>query len=252
LALGGGAARGFAHVGVIAALESAGIVPDIVTGTSAGSVVGALYASGMSAGRLRRTALALEEGGLGDWSLSGRGLLRGQALQDLVNRLLENRPIERFPRTFAATATDLYNGRLVLLRSGNPGRAVRASSAVPGLFQPVAIDGREYVDGGVASPVPVRAARELGADRVIAVDISAKPVFQQTDSMAGILLQTFAIMGQRLAAAELREADWVIAPAVGDLSGADFASRELAMAEGERAARGVLPVLLDRLAPTVR
>ena len=247
LALGGGAARGFAHVGVIEVLEQAGIRVDLVVGTSAGSVVGALYASGMNARTLRESALALEEGLLGDWALNVRGFLRGRALQDAVNRWVGSRPIERFPIPYAAVLTDLYDGSLKLARSGDAGQAVRASSAVPGLFEPVRIGEREYVDGGLVSPVPVRVARSLGADLVIAVDISAKPRFQETDSLPRVLLQAFAIMSQHLAAPELREADVALAPAVGDRGSADFSDRVGAMALGAQAMRAALPSLQQRL-----
>ena len=245
LALGGGAARGFAHVGVIEVLERAGIRPDLVVGTSAGSLVGALYCGGLDPTALRQAAMSLEEGTLGDWSLTVRGVLRGRALQDTVNRLVGGRTIERFRVPFAAVTTDLYNGELRLLRQGDAGLAVRASSAVPGVFEPVSIGGREYVDGGVVSPVPVRVARSLGAELVVAVDISAKPKFQETDSLVRVLLQTFAIMSQRLASAELREADVVVVPAIGDLSSADFGNRTLAMAEGARAMQEALPRLKE-------
>ncbi|MBP8308737.1 MAG: patatin-like phospholipase family protein [Burkholderiaceae bacterium] len=247
LALGGGAARGFAHVGVIEVLEQAGIRADLVVGTSAGSVVGALYASGMSARTLRESALTLEEGLLGDWALNVRGFLRGRALQDAVNRWVGSRPIERFAIPYAAVLTDLYDGSMKLVRSGDAGRAVRASSAVPGLFEPVRIGDREYVDGGLVSPVPVRAARSLGADLVIAVDISAKPRFQETDSLPRVLLQAFAIMSQHLSAPELREADLALAPAVGDRGSADFSDRVGAIALGAHAMRAALPALQERL-----
>jgi NTE family protein len=247
LALGGGAARGFAHVGVIEVLEQAGIRIDLVVGTSAGSVVGALYASGMNARTLRESALTLEEGLLGDWALNVRGFLRGRALQDAVNRWVGSRPIERFPIPYAAVLTDLYDGSLKLARSGDAGQAVRASSAVPGLFEPVRIGEREFVDGGLVSPVPVRVARSLGADLVIAVDISAKPRFQETDSLPRVLLQAFAIMSQHLAAPELREADIALAPAVGDRGSADFSDRIGAMALGAQAMRAALPALQQRL-----
>lgn len=247
LALGGGAARGFAHVGVIEVLEQAGIKPDLIVGTSAGSLVGALYASGMSATELRKAAMSLDEGVLGDWTIGGRGVLKGRALQDLVNRMVGNRPIERFPVPYAAVACDLYNGNPLLLQRGDAGVAVRASSAVPGVFEPVVIGGREYVDGGLVSPVPVRPARELGGDDVIAVDISAKPRFQDTDTLPRVLLQTFTIMSQQLAAAELREADVVVAPKVGDLGSGDFGRRQLAIDEGRRAATAALPALRSAL-----
>jgi NTE family protein len=248
LALGGGAARGFAHVGVIEVLEQAGLRPDLVVGTSAGSVVGALYASGMSPRALREAALGLEEGALGDWTLSSRGVLRGRALQDSINRWVGARPIERFALPYAAVMTDLYDGSMRLARSGDAGLAVRASSAVPGVFEPVRIGDREYVDGGLVSPVPVRAARALGAEVVIAVDISAKPRFQDTDSLPRVLLQSVAIMSQHLAAAELREADSVVTPLVGDRGSADFSDRAGAMALGAQAMRDALPALQSRIA----
>ena len=248
LALGGGAARGFAHVGVIAVLESAGIVPDIIVGTSAGSLVGALYASGLNTAALKAQSLALDESILGDWTLSARSVVKGQALQDYINRLVGNRRIEQFPRRFAATATDLYNGQLRLFVSGNCGLAVRASSSVPSVFEPVAFEGREYVDGGLVSPIPVNSTRRLGCDIVIGVDISARPSFQSTETIPQVLLQTFAIMGQKLAEGELREADFQIRPNVSDLSATSFDARRRSIEEGEKAMRAQLPALLAKLA----
>jgi NTE family protein len=229
-------------------LERAGLSADVVAGTSAGSLVGALYASGMPVAQIRQAALSLDEGTLGDWTLSLRGLLRGKALQDIVNRLVAGRSIEDFPRRFAATAVDLYNGQLVLFRQGEAGLAVRASSAVPGVFEAVRVAGREYIDGGVASPVPVRTARTLGAEVVVAVDIAAQPRFQATDNMARVLSQTFTIMSQHLGRDELRAADVVITPAIGDLGSVEFGQRNLAIAEGERAAEAALPAIRAALA----
>ncbi len=246
LALGGGAARGFAHIGVITVLEAAGVVPEIVVGTSAGSLVGALYASGMNARQLREQALRLDERTLGDWQL-GRGVIKGRALQDVVNRLVGGRRIEQFPRRFAATATDLYNGNLKVFTSGDCGLAVRASSSVPTIFEPVAFEGREYVDGGLVSPIPVRTARQLGAEFVIAVDISARPSFQATETTAQILLQTFAIMGRALAEQEMQLADIGVKPPVSDLGAASFESRNRSIEDGERAMRDQLSVTLVKL-----
>lgn len=235
LALGGGAARGLAHVGVIEVLERAGLIPDLVVGTSAGSLVGALWASGMDAASLRRVALSFDQSALGDWAFSTRALLKGQALADFVNRHVENRPIEKFPRRFAATAVDLWSGQLMIFDKGNAGLAVRASAAVPGVFQPVQVAGREYVDGGLASPVPVRTARGMGAQRVLAVDISAKPLFQSTQSLGELLMQTITIMGEHLGSQELREADLTLRPQVTQRSAIDFSTRPEAIAEGEKA-----------------
>lgn len=252
LVLGGGAARGFAHVGVIQALESRGINPDIVVGTSAGSVVGALYAAGYTAADLARVARSLQEGSVGDLSLPDRGFIKGEALQSFVNRAVQNRPLEKLNRMFAVVATDLQSGSSVVFRTGNTGMAVRASSTVPGVFQPVTINGREYVDGGLTSPVPVRVARSLGADVVIAVDVSAKPLNGKTSGTVDVLLQTFAIMGQTMAANELQEADVVIRPDIAGIGAADFASREQAMREGEKAALKALGAIQQQIAVKTR
>ncbi|MDP2133880.1 MAG: patatin-like phospholipase family protein [Sulfuritalea sp.] len=248
LALGGGAARGFAHIGVIKALEAQGIVPDIVVGTSAGAVVGALYSSGLSGFEIQKIALDMDDSQFGDWSLPDRGVFKGEALQNFVNRAVGNRPLEKLPRNFAVVATDLKSGEATLFRSGNTGMAVRASSAVPGVFQPVAINGRDYVDGGLVSPIPVRAARSLGANFVIAVDISVNPRDARTASTVDVLLQTFAIMGQSIGRFEKVEADIVIRPVTADLSATDFAARHRAMLEGEKAAALNMAQIKDRLA----
>lgn len=236
LALGGGAARGFAHVGVIKALEAQGIVPDIIVGTSAGSVVAALYAGGANGFELQRLALQMEDSSISDWWIPDRGFIRGEALQNYVNGALANRPIEQLPRTLGIIATDLQSGEMMVFRHGNVGQAVRASSSVPGVFQPVRIGFREYVDGGLVSPVPAKVARELGADVVVAVDISSKPKNARVSSTIDVLLQTFTIMGAKVAQWELALADVVIRPDVGNISGTDFQSKHLAILEGERAA----------------
>lgn len=248
LALGGGAARGFAHVGVIKVLESQGIRPDIIVGTSAGSVVGALYAAGISGFELQRLALGIEDSSLSDWSLPDRGIIKGEALQNYVNAALANRPIEKLKKILAIVATDLQSGEAVVFRTGNTGMAVRASSSVPGLFQPVRINGREYVDGGLVSPVPVNVARSLGADVVIAVDISSRPQFGKTASSIDVLLQTFNIMSHALAQHELPQADVVIRPNVNAFSGADFQAKHLAILEGERAVSESIPALREKIA----
>jgi NTE family protein len=247
LALGGGAAKGFAHIGVIKALEAQGIVPDIVIGTSAGSVVGAMYAAGKSGFELQTLAITLDESQVSDWSLPDRGVLKGDALAAFINKAVNNTTIEKLPKKFGAVATDLASGEPIVFRSGDTGAAVRASSSVPGVFQPVAIRGREYVDGGLVSPVPVRFAREMGATFVIAVDISNKPQMGKTKSSLDVLLQTFAIMGQSLNRSELPLADIVIRPDISQLASADFKTRHLAVLEGEKAAAQALPALKAKL-----
>ncbi len=251
LALGGGAARGFAHIGVIKALEAQGIYPEIVVGTSAGSVVGALYAAGNDGFALQKSAMEMDEASISDWALplfsKSSGVLKGEALQSYVNKAVRNLPMEKLKLRFGAVATDLQNGRPILFQRGNTGQAVRASSSVPSVFQPVKIGEHSYVDGGLVAPVPVRFAREMGADFIIAVNISTQADAQAAVSSVEVLLQTFAIMGQRLNHYELKDADVVIQPALGKMAGNDFASRNLAIMAGEQAAAAVMPQLKAKL-----
>lgn len=245
LALGGGAARGFAHVGVIQVLEEAGLRPDFVTGTSAGSLVAALYASGRSGAQLQQVAEGMEEAAFTDWTLPifSRGLLRGEALGRYVNGQVGNKLIEQMPVSLGIVATDLNSGQGVLFQRGDTGTAVRASSAVPAVFLPVKIGSHEYVDGGLVSPVPVRYARQMGAELVIAVDISSAPEGNPADGQLQILLQTFAIMGKSINSYELREADLVVRPALVGVGSADFTARRRAIEAGRVAMQRLLPQL---------
>ena len=240
LVLGGGAARGFAHIGVIKVLEANGIVPDMVLGTSAGSLVGALYAAGNNGFALQKMAMDMDEAAISDWSVpffsQSSGVLKGEGLQNYVNKYVRNVPIEKLKISFGAVATDLHTGLPILFRRGNTGLAVRASSAVPGVFNPVKINNIDYVDGGLVSPVPVSFARKMGADFIIAVNISAQPDAQAAGSTFEVLLQTFAIMGQSINQYELKQADSVIHPALGAMKGNDFNGRNLAILAGEKAA----------------
>ncbi|MBR7798906.1 patatin-like phospholipase family protein [Undibacterium sp. FT137W] len=251
LALGGGAARGFAHIGVIKVLEAQGIVPDLVVGTSAGSVVGAMYAAGNSGFVLQKMALDMDEATISDWSLpffsKSSGVLKGEALQNYVNKMVGQTSIEKLKKPFGAVATDLNTGMPVLFQRGNTGLAVRASSSVPGVFQPVRINDRFYVDGGLVSPVPVRFAREMGADIVIAVNISSAPEAQAATSSLEVLMQTFTIMGQSLNQFELKNADVVIKPDLPTMKGSDFNGRNLAILAGEKAALAIVPELKEKI-----
>ncbi len=248
IALGGGAAKGFAHIGVIKMLEANGFEPVVIAGTSAGSIVGALYASGMNAFELQEKAVALDETRIRDLQISASGLLVGQKLEDYVNEQVRQQPLERLAKPFVAVATRLEDGERTFFSRGNTGQAVRASSSVPGVFQPTTIGRHRFVDGGVVSPVPVDAARELGADLVIAVDISNKARAQVPGGILGTIGQSIVIMGQRLGQAELARADVVVRPQVLDISGTDFSQRANAILEGERAALAAMPQIRERMA----
>lgn len=248
IALGGGAAKGFAHIGVIKMLEANGLAPAVVAGTSAGSVVGALYASGMDAFELQDKAVALDESRIRDLQLSPGGLVQGQKLEDYVNEQVRRTPLEQLSKPFVAVATRLEDGERTVFARGNTGQAVRASSSVPGVFQPVTIGEYHFVDGGIVSPVPVDAARQLGADMVIAVDISNKARGKVPEHLLGALGQSIAIMGQKLGQAELARADVVIRPRVLDIGPVDFSQRSSAIIEGEKAALAAMPQIRERIA----
>jgi NTE family protein len=254
LALGGGAARGFAHVGVIQVLEEAGIRPSLVAGTSAGSLVAAIYASGKTGAQLQQVAETMEEAAIADWSLQifSRGALRGEALARYVNGQVNFRLIENMPLPLGIVATDLSSGAEALFQRGDTGTAVRASSAVPAVFQPVRISGRDYVDGGLVSPVPVRAARKMGAELVIAVDISSPPDANLAGGTLDILLQTFSIMGKSINTFELRDADVVVRPALTGISSADFGARKRSIEAGRQAMLQALPQLRAAIAARMR
>jgi NTE family protein len=252
LALGGGAARGFAHIGVIQVLEEHGIKPDFVVGTSAGSLVAALYAAGKNGSELGTLADAMDESTLTDWSYPGRGLIRGAALAKFVRDNIGSRTIEQMRIPLGIVATDLDSGQAILFEVGDAGTAVRASSAVPAVFQPVNIGGREYVDGGLVAPVPVRFARQMGAEIVIAVDISVAPEGNATGDAVRMLLQTFAIMGRSINNFELRDADIVVRPRLPGVSSADFSSRKRSIQAGRDAARAQMTDLAARIAAKTR
>ena len=251
LALGAGAARGFAHVGVIKALESQGIRPDVVVGSSAGSVIAALLASGATGNEINRLALNLDEATLADWGLpfAGRfgGLIRGDALQNMVNREVQNKTIEQMRIPLGIVATDLQSGKGILFRSGNTGLAVRASCSVPGVFQPAVISGKEYVDGGLVAPVPVSYARQMGATLVIAVNISSEPVHQDASGTLGVLQQTISIMQRSINQYELKNADIVIQPQLLQMGGGDFKSRNAAVLAGEIATQEQMALIKEKL-----
>ena len=251
LVLGAGAARGFAHIGVIKALEAQGIHPDIVVGSSAGSVIAALLASGATGNDLNRLALNLDEATIADWGLpfAGRfgGLIKGDALQNMVNREVQNKSIEQMRIPLGIVATELQSGKGILFRTGNTGLAVRASCSVPGVFQPAVISGKEYVVGGVVAPVPVSYARQMGASLVIAVNISSEPVHQDASGTFGILQQTISIMQRSINEHELKTADIVIQPQLKQMSSSDFKSRNAAILAGEAAAQAQMALIKEKL-----
>ncbi len=251
LALGSGGDRGFAHIGVIKVLEANGIKVDMVLGTSAGSVVGALYAGGYSGVELEKLALEMDREKLKDFDFSQRGYVRGEQLQDFINRALKNRSIEQLDKPFVAVSTQLGSGKTVAFNRGNTGMAVRASSSIPGVFYPVLIAGEEYVDGDLKKPVPVTLAREMGADFIIAVDISQQPKDHAAlKDIIDILKQSLRIMRQSILSSELESAQVVIRPEIGVTPEIDANSKLHLIKIGEEAATAALPLIREWLEKT--
>lgn len=249
LVLGAGASRGFAHVGVLKVLESNGIPVDMIVGTSAGSFVGSLYAYGYDSFALQKMAFTLQYDDLIDMMfIPNNGFIKGERLQEFIDRKVLNTRIEDLRTPFYPVATDLKTGKEVVFRKGDTGLAVRASCSIPGVFRPAEIDGRMYIDGGAVSPVAVEAARRLGADIVIAVDISSGISEAEPESIIDTVLQTIDIMYANLATRQLAKADIVITPNVGFIASNDFSRRHEAILEGERAAMDALPAIKEMIA----
>lgn len=247
LVLGAGSSRGFAHVGVLKVLESNGMPIHMIVGTSAGSFVGSLYAYGYNAFQLQRMSFSLDKADVIDVTVPDNGFVKGERLEEYINRLLNNTPLDRLRIPFYAVAADIQNGQEVVFGRGNSGKAVRASCSIPGIFRPVKIEERMYIDGGVVSPVAVDAARRLGADIVIAVDISFSVEGTQPEGTVDTLLQAINIMYARLAENQLGRADVVIRPKVGHIASNDFSKRHEAVLEGEKAANDALTAIKEML-----
>lgn len=247
LVLGGGAIRGFSHIGVIKVLQAEGIKPDMVVGTSAGSVAGALYAAGLSGYDMQAIAFDIDKATVMDWSLFSKGMIKGEALQDFVNKAVGNKNIESLKIPFACVATRIDTGEGVLFQRGNVGVAVRASSSVPGVFSPTVIGGVEYVDGGLVSPVPIRYAKQMGADFIIAVDVSSPPSADPTTGKVDVLMRTFDIMGKTIRSWETPMADVLVRPDLSKVSSTDIEAKHQAILEGERAMQAAMPQLRAKL-----
>jgi NTE family protein len=245
LVLGGGAARGFAHIGVLKILESNGIPIHLIVGTSAGSFVGSLYAYGLNAYQIQKLSLDIQRSDIADFTIPDNGFIKGDLLEEYVNRMLRNTTMEKLRIPFYATATELPNGKETVFGTGNTGKAVRASCSIPGVFNPAMIGNKMYVDGGVVSPVPVDAAKRLGADVVIAVDISSDLDTTKPSGTIETILQAINIMCSRISVAQLSRADIVIRPLVGHIGSADFDRRNDAIIEGEKAALQALPKIRE-------
>lgn len=245
LVLGAGASKGFAHIGVLKILETNKIPVHMIVGTSVGSVIGSFYAYGLNAFELQKLSFSIEQKDIVDLTIPDNGFIKGEKLEEFVNKTLKNTPMEKLKIPFYAVATEIQNGQETVFGRGNTGQAVRASCSTPGIFRPVKIGDRMYVDGGVVSPVAVDAAKRLGADVVIAVDISASAEWTSPRNTIETILQSINIMYSKLAAIQLSQADVVIRPKVGYIGSSDFSKKHEAVLEGEKATAEALPKIIE-------
>lgn len=248
LVLGAGASKGFAHVGVLKILETGKVPIHMIVGTSVGSFVGSLYAYGYDAYALQKIGLSLERSDVGELTIPDNGFLKGERLRDYINTKTRSTPMEKFRIPFYAVATDIRSGESVVFNSGNPGMAVQASCAIPGVFQPAHFSGASYVDGGVVKPLAVDVARTHGADVVIAVDISSGIDSVVPSSTMETIMKSIQIMYSKMSQVPITQADVVIRPVVGFVGSADFSRRNEAIMEGEKAALAAMPQINALLA----
>ena len=248
IVLGAGAAKGFAHIGVLKVLEANKIPVHVIIGTSAGSFVGSMYAYGYNSFQLQKMSFSMEKADIIDLVVPDNGFVKGEKLEEFINKTVSNTPMEKMHIPFYAIAADIQNGQEMVFGKGNTGKAVRASCAIPGIFRPVKIENRMYVDGGVVSPVAVDAAKRLGADVVIAVDVASAFENIQPEGTIDTILQSIGIMYAKLAAQQIVRADVVIRPKVGSIAAGDFSKRHEAVLEGEKAALEALPAIQNLIA----
>ena len=249
LVLGGGAARGFAHVGVIRVLEQEKIPIHMIVGTSVGSLIGALYASDPNSLNLEWLAFTIEKEDIFDYSIvySKMGPVLGERLEKFIQTKVKAKTLEQMKIPFYAVATDLNSGGTWVFEKGSVAKAVRASCSIPGIFQPLELGGRMYVDGGVTDNLPVDVARARGADIIIAVNIQKNIQNPQINSLVDVILQSINIMGRELVSYKCRDYDVLIEPNVGDVGLTDFSQKKRLMDAGIQAAKQALPKIRKSL-----
>jgi NTE family protein len=250
LALGGGMARGCAHVGVLRELEKHDIPIDLIAGTSVGSLIGGAYASGLSPDQIERMALTISWNDLGRVTISKLGFYNSERTEDYVRKHF---PVTEFDKTrvpFGAVATDIQTGKMVIFTEGNIPLAIRASCAVPIFYTPVMVNGRMMVDGGLVGHIPASVARLMGADIVIAVDVNSQhmPIPPPTHLLT-VMSQALSVMGRTAVQYLYADADIVIRPQIDHVRPDDLAKAAEMIAAGEEAARRVIDKIKLSLEP---
>ncbi len=244
LALGSGAAKGFAHVGVLKALDEHGVRPKVITGSSMGSLIGAFYVTGMQPRFMERLACSLSWRHWLDLTVPKIGLISGDKIHQMVALLTRRLQFHELPVKFGVVATELTQRQAVLLTTGNIADAVRASISIPGIFVPYVTDQGVFVDGGVLERVPVQACRSLGADVVIAVDVAAVQRATVPETIMDVIMQSIDLMQHQLVEPRIQGADVRIEPDVSDIGTSQFNRAQEAIAAGYKATLAVMDDIL--------
>jgi len=262
LALSGGSARGLAHIGVLSVLEKEGIPIDIIAGTSMGAIVGAVYTAGKDINLIKKIATSLTKKrvfSLLDPTLPKTGSIKGEKFQSWLRSIIGDIDFDDLRIPFACVATDITTGEEVIIKEGSVLEGVRASYSMPIIFTPVRWQGRYLVDGGLVNPVPVRIAREMGADFVIAVNVSTyiadrtqgtnkeKPQTSKAPNIFTIITQTINIIEHQIAMPSLKQADVIITPEVKHIRSSDFLRSQECIMRGQQAARHAIPEIKEQL-----
>jgi NTE family protein len=250
LVLGGGSAKGFAHVGVIRVLEQEKIPIHMIVGTSVGSLIGGMYASRPDSFQLEWTAFKIDRNDILDFSIaySKLGPVPGARLESFVEQNVKAKRVEDTKIPFTPVATDLNTGETVTLEKGSMAKAIHASSAIPGIFVPVTFGKRMLVDGGLTNNVACDIARARGADIIIAVSLQKDVNNYQIDSLVDIIAQSVNIMMRQSTKPKIQSADVLIEPDTKGISLFDFSQKKLMMEEGIKAAKLAMPKIKELLA----
>lgn len=250
LVLGGGAAKGFAHVGVIRVLEQEKIPISMIVGTSVGSLIGGMYAANPDSFQLEWLAFKIDRNDILDFSIvySKFGPVQGARLESFLEQNVKVKKIEETKIPFSPVATDLNTGETVTLDRGSLAKAIHASSAIPGVFVPVQFDNRTLVDGGVTDNVACDIARAKGADIIIAVNLSKDVKNYQIDSLVDVMAQSISIMMHRSTREKMGSGDVIIEPDTKGVSMFDFSQKKQLMEEGMKSARQAIPRIKELMA----
>ena len=235
LALGGGAARGMAHIGVLSVLEEQGMPIDIITGTSIGAIIGAVYAAGTNLEWLEKLVVTLDWDQLVDVTVPRMGFFKTEKLFQLLDLLCKHKQIEELDLLYRAIAVDIQTGSEVVLAKGSVAKNALASASIPGIFLPQEINGRLLVDGGIRSRVPIEPARQAGADIVIAVDVGSSVLELKPNSIIDIILQSIDIMQQEINMDKVCKADVLIRPDLEQVKPYNLCSASIAIEAGRKA-----------------